>query len=845
MAPGATRHRSTPSASTTSSRPRPVSRASTTSINTPLEQSTQSYQHVFQFIHPKPDQPGQTPVAQISPEEMIARSEQQLINPEQSYTDPSMQHQLPQSRAMSVDTSYSGNFDAYRPSLQRFRSQDGKESQSFPTVGENKAQIGAESQDAQRKPKANASSQANDQELRRLFRENRQRDLKEVAGCGTERVPLLNPASFGKLVRIIFPDITTRRLGMRGESKYHYVDLELVTDEPDAEAPIASKTMEDFTGPMTESVRLDQQGQADTAEFPSPDLSLPPPRLGRPSRKVAKGHLYLDASLPDLQQGPSRHNMISRQLKFAEEANDVFLDEAPVELPDIQNYLPAGTDTDTAAALKALYRSHCVSIIDCVRFCKERSFWHSFSSFHGTLTVPCQKLFAHPNLAPWIRECDWLMYQKMINFVSPLALQVMPEVVTNVFQTISDNLGRHVLSTFSSHPKHVQDAKHGPAIIFAGLLSRLLRVNAASHAAAHILGNDATRQQMWHDWVHHVKPTVVAETCLPGVGYSRTVQILTSELRQLLSPLSMTSYSSMQQIYRTVEGDTFGKTSNLQSLDDSSTSSVLDRWVTFLHSLPSRFPNADPRTLLHCVSDVGTAALRDITMATAVSFGQWTVAKVWVDEMLQWLAEKGGFLDTSPSSTEMRPKKRSAEDAGFSIDPGAPISRPRTSTAGAGPGYELDISNQRTQHKAAAPSLTQSHQFHPHEPSYFGFCEHHPTHRGTFPPKPSSAGQEPPSRTHEHQHPRPNSQRNSEQNSREPTKQHEIRSQDCSPQQVGHSILPPSLTKEMQYDDTNDDSGIGLDLDLPQQQTPPRTLADYGGFVTTHTNSDPADVVVC
>lgn len=49
--------------------------------------------------------------------------------------------------------------------------------------------------------------------------------------CGTERVPPLNPASFGKLVRIIYPGIQTRRLGMRGESKYHYVELSLVDEQ--------------------------------------------------------------------------------------------------------------------------------------------------------------------------------------------------------------------------------------------------------------------------------------------------------------------------------------------------------------------------------------------------------------------------------------------------------------------------------------------------------------------------------------------------------------------------------------------------------------------------------------
>jgi regulatory factor X len=46
----------------------------------------------------------------------------------------------------------------------------------------------------------------------------------------------LNPASFGKLVRVIFPGIQTRRLGIRGESKYHYVDLALKDDVPGIES---------------------------------------------------------------------------------------------------------------------------------------------------------------------------------------------------------------------------------------------------------------------------------------------------------------------------------------------------------------------------------------------------------------------------------------------------------------------------------------------------------------------------------------------------------------------------------------------------------------------------------
>jgi regulatory factor X len=54
-----------------------------------------------------------------------------------------------------------------------------------------------------------------------------------VSRCATERVTVLNPASFGKLVRVLFPGLKTRRLGVRGESKYHYVNFSLRDDQPD------------------------------------------------------------------------------------------------------------------------------------------------------------------------------------------------------------------------------------------------------------------------------------------------------------------------------------------------------------------------------------------------------------------------------------------------------------------------------------------------------------------------------------------------------------------------------------------------------------------------------------
>jgi hypothetical protein len=43
-----------------------------------------------------------------------------------------------------------------------------------------------------------------------------------VSLCNTNALEPVNAASFGKLIRSVFPGLKTRRLGTRGNSKYHY-----------------------------------------------------------------------------------------------------------------------------------------------------------------------------------------------------------------------------------------------------------------------------------------------------------------------------------------------------------------------------------------------------------------------------------------------------------------------------------------------------------------------------------------------------------------------------------------------------------------------------------------------
>jgi regulatory factor X len=72
--------------------------------------------------------------------------------------------------------------------------------------------------------------------------------------CAKFHLQPLNPASFGKLVRVIFPDIQTRRLGVRGESKYHYVDLSLKDDVDENGDSIRQRSFSAYGGTRPQRV---------------------------------------------------------------------------------------------------------------------------------------------------------------------------------------------------------------------------------------------------------------------------------------------------------------------------------------------------------------------------------------------------------------------------------------------------------------------------------------------------------------------------------------------------------------------------------------------------------------
>ncbi|GAB1314360.1 RFX DNA-binding domain-containing protein [Madurella fahalii] len=480
--------------------------------------------------------------------------------------------------------------------------------------------------------------------------------------CATERITVLNPASFGKLVRVLFPGLKTRRLGIRGESKYHYVNFQLKEEQPDIRdtsqpaVPLGENPSfsQNFNALPNNSVSM----RSERATFPTPGLG---PQLGEKTMRSREFHhsLYNQPQVASFDQLQSTMGKTAQQLRFSTETGETFKQSDPLILPRIEPYLPSGTDPDAAKSLVALYRSYCTSLVECIRYCKEKTFFHLFTSFQGTLTMPVQKLFANPAIARWIEECDFILYQRMMRIVSGLTLQVVPKPVLDTLRSISERLVPHIRDSFQGQPLHVVRAKEAPATIFAGLLDRALRVNLTAHAAANMLSNPANRDLMYMEWISMINVRKIAES-IPSRGMDDVVNLLLSEMRDLLDPINV----PWEMECLTVHGEIAmrnGRQPQEGSNEESDSSNVLDRWVNFLRSLPGRFPYASDTDLVWCVQRLSTALMRDLTIGQGKSFGSWWVTKCWVDEMIQFMAEQGGFMQQKSSQEPLiAPKRQTA-----------------------------------------------------------------------------------------------------------------------------------------------------------------------------------------
>ncbi|XP_053228707.1 DNA-binding protein RFX2 isoform X2 [Podarcis raffonei] len=427
--------------------------------------------------------------------------------------------------------------------------------------------------------------------------------------CQEHKLDPVNAASFGKLIRSVFMGLRTRRLGTRGNSKYHYYGIRLKPDSP------LNRLQED-----AQYMAMRQQPVHQKQRY-------------RPSQKLD--------GLAEAGSNSSLHSTPEQSVAAQSQHHQQFIDVTHI-LPafpalDLENVLlQEGIDASDIKTLQVLYRRHCEANVDVVmslQFPYIEKLWQSFwnSESHSSESasaavpsseepcdalVPRHKLIAMCKYVPimkWMRGCDHILYQTLVEILIPDVLRPVPSTLTQAIRNFAKSLEGWLINAMSDFPQQIVQTKVGVVSAFAQTLRRYTSLNHLAQAARAVLQN-------------------------------------TSQINQMLSDLNRVDFANVQEQASWVCQCEEGLVQKLEQ-DFKLTlqqQSSLDQWASWLDNVVTQvlkhhkggagFPKAARQFLLKW-SFYSSMVIRDLTLRSAASFGSFHLIRLLYDEYMFYLVE--------------------------------------------------------------------------------------------------------------------------------------------------------------------------------------------------------------
>ncbi|XP_049823051.1 DNA-binding protein RFX2 isoform X2 [Aethina tumida] len=411
--------------------------------------------------------------------------------------------------------------------------------------------------------------------------------------CGENKLEPVNAASFGKLIRSVFLGLRTRRLGTRGNSKYHYYGIRVKPgstlmnlDESGNRVVLNSSN---GTGKAQGTVRPFKRNNSDASEH-----SVPSTALSQHLNYLGDGTNAIPI-FPDIQ--------------FSE------------PLPDDLGY----EDVDT---LRNCYREHLEAFLDAIvglEFSTIESLWREFwRSQYNNNGDECEeenylsksKLFCLCSLEPvqqFIKQVDLSFYQSLIQVLVPDVLKPIPATLTQSIRNFAKNLENWLTTAMAGAPPGIVTAKLSAVSAFGSSLRRYTSLNHLAQAARAVLHNG-------------------------------------SQISQMLADLNRVDFHSVREQASWVcqcDNEIVARFENDFKLTLQQQNS-LEQWASWLKNVvqsalkpyegKASFSKAARQFLLKW-SFYSSMVIRDLTLRSAASFGSFHLIRLLYDEYMFYLIE--------------------------------------------------------------------------------------------------------------------------------------------------------------------------------------------------------------
>jgi len=416
--------------------------------------------------------------------------------------------------------------------------------------------------------------------------------------CAENKIDAVNAASFGKLIRSVFVGLKTRRLGTRGNSKYHYYGIRVKPNSPLAritdDTHVALRATPTSSKRSMGSNNYDEERRTEGTASNAEDSSA-----------LSAHQQYLGDVGDGLPEGP---------------------------VIDLTEPLPEGLKKEDVITFGNYYRSHSealLEVISTLQFDLVEALWQSFykspaaanKADNGTLdnnefNITKNDLITFCNYKPvqvFIKETDYILYQKLVGVLVPDVLRAVPSALTQIVRNFAKSLENWLVGSMSEMPKEICNVKVAAVSAFSQTLRRYTSLNHLAQAARAVLQNSQQINQMWND--------------LNKVDFNN-VQEQSSWVCQCDESL----IAKLEQDFK-------------QTLAQQHS---LEQWAKWLESVVAMvlephqgqesYPKAARNFLLNW-SFYSSMIIRDLTLRSAASFGSFHLIRLLYDEYMFYLIE--------------------------------------------------------------------------------------------------------------------------------------------------------------------------------------------------------------
>ncbi|KAK6908478.1 hypothetical protein I203_102480 [Kwoniella mangroviensis CBS 8507] len=467
-----------------------------------------------------------------------------------------------------------------------------------------------------------------------------------TVSCDEYGLKPINSASFGKAVRAAFPGIKTRRLGVRGNSKYHYVSIRPAIQieaerlneygdssgawhvvPEDGSMDFKTTSQQDFDEDMEEEDLEDSEEEENPFSTSSTLKKSPSAYDFRTYTRANSGNRSRATSINDAFSSrprfPRRHTTAALSGGFNSYPNNL---EVPVPVYNLPGF-PTAADAGHLANEQSLqdfwisFCHHQETLVQSMRTMQFDRYEMNCRTFWVGLSHQSYQTSIQPAVSTMISDAMAITHDHMIgNLLSKLSENVTI-TTQNALRALADNLETIMEESLSSFHREFAEAKVELAVRAAHLFTRFLDLRQVTFALGPILSDAAQTREMIHAWTS-LDIRSVSDQCALSCSCEQDI------LEQVLADFGqwLADGDRAQNKGRGIER--------------------LSEWVDRVLKQVMGVPGITLRAIVCRVGFITSQVMRDFTLKSEKSFGLFQLIKTFIDDYVSITSLRQTALST-------------------------------------------------------------------------------------------------------------------------------------------------------------------------------------------------------